>query len=43
MVTMPYVVRTVSASLMLTDVTLEEAARTLGASRWRTFYRVTLP
>ena len=43
LVTSPYVVRTVSASLMLADVSLEEAARTLGANRWRTFYRVTLP
>jgi putative spermidine/putrescine transport system permease protein len=43
LVTMPYVVRTVSASLILADVTLEEAARTLGANRWRTFRRVTLP
>jgi putative spermidine/putrescine transport system permease protein len=43
LVTSPYVVRTVSASLMLADVTLEEAARTLGASQWRTFRRVTLP
>jgi putative spermidine/putrescine transport system permease protein len=43
LVTSPYVVRTISASLMLADVSLEEAARTLGASRWRTFYRITLP
>lgn len=43
LVTSPYVVRTVSASLMLADVSLEEAARTLGAGRWRTFRRVTLP
>ena len=43
LVTSPYVVRTVSASLMLADVTLEEAARTLGANRWRTFRRITLP
>lgn len=43
LVTSPYVVRTVSASLMLADITLEEAARTLGATRWRTFRRVTLP
>jgi putative spermidine/putrescine transport system permease protein len=43
LVTSPYVVRTISASLMLADVTLEEAARTLGASHWRTFRRVTLP
>ncbi len=43
LVTSPYVVRTVSASLLLADVTLEEAARTLGANQWRTFVRVTLP
>ena len=43
LVTSPYVVRTITASLMLADVSLEEAARTLGASRWRTFYRITLP
>jgi putative spermidine/putrescine transport system permease protein len=43
LVTTPYVVRTVTASLMLADVSLEEAARTLGAGRWRTFRRVTIP
>jgi putative spermidine/putrescine transport system permease protein len=43
LVTTPYVVRTVSASLMLADVTLEEAAQTLGAGRWRVFRRITLP
>jgi putative spermidine/putrescine transport system permease protein len=43
LVTSPYVVRTVTASLLLADITLEEAARTLGASCWRTFRRVTLP
>jgi putative spermidine/putrescine transport system permease protein len=43
LVTAPYVVRTVSASLILADVTLEEAARTLGANRWRVFTRITLP
>lgn len=43
LVTSPYVVRTVSASLILADMTLEEAARTLGASRWRCFLRITLP
>lgn len=42
-VTTPYVVRTVSASLVLVDISLEEAARTLGASRMRTFWRVTVP
>lgn len=43
LVTMPYVVRTVSASLMLADRTLEEAAQTLGAPRWRVFRRITVP
>jgi len=42
-VTTPYVVRTVAASLMLADTTLEEAARTLGASNSRVFRRITLP
>ena len=39
----PYVVRSVTASLLLADVSLEEAARTLGAGVWRVFRRVTLP
>jgi putative spermidine/putrescine transport system permease protein len=43
LVTLPYVVRTVSASLMQADATLEEAARTLGAARWRVFRRITVP
>ncbi len=43
LVTMPYVVRTVTASLMLADLTLEEAARTLGAAHWRVFRRITVP
>ena len=43
LVTSPYVVRTVSASLLLADTALEEAARTLGASQVRTFIRITLP
>jgi putative spermidine/putrescine transport system permease protein len=43
LVTTPYVVRTVTASLLLADVSLEEAARTLGAGVWRVFRRVTLP
>ena len=43
LVTTPYVVRTVTASLLLADPSLEEAARTLGAGRWRVFRRVTLP
>jgi putative spermidine/putrescine transport system permease protein len=43
LVTTPYVVRTVWASLLMADPTLEDAARTLGAGPWRVFRRVTLP
>lgn len=43
LVTMPYVVRTVAGSLLLADGTLEDAARTLGAGRWRVFRRITVP
>lgn len=42
-VTSPYVIRSVITSLMLVDLNLEDAARTLGASRWTTFWRITLP
>jgi putative spermidine/putrescine transport system permease protein len=42
-VTGPYVVRTVSASLAGFDRSLERAAMTLGAGRLQTFGRVTLP
>lgn len=41
--TMPYVVRTVSASLVGFNRTLEEAAQILGADELRTFFSVTLP
>ncbi|MBU3700749.1 MAG: iron ABC transporter permease [Acidimicrobiia bacterium] len=37
------VVRTVGATWMTIDPRVEEAARTLGASTWTTFRRVTLP
>jgi putative spermidine/putrescine transport system permease protein len=43
LVTTPYVVRTVSASLVMTDPGIEEAARTLGAGRFTAFWRVTRP
>jgi putative spermidine/putrescine transport system permease protein len=43
LVTTPYVVRTVTASLMLADASLEDAARTLGADGWRVFRRITMP
>jgi putative spermidine/putrescine transport system permease protein len=42
-VTSPYVIRSVVTSLMLVDFNLEDAARTLGANRLRTFWRITLP
>ena len=43
LVTVPYVVRTVSASLKLVDPAIEEAGRTLGANRLRGFWWVTRP
>ena len=39
----PYVVRTIMASLYRYNVTLEEAAQTLGANKVQTFFRVTIP
>ncbi|RWR10230.1 ABC transporter permease [Paenirhodobacter populi] len=42
-VTSPYVIRTVLTSLELVNPSLEEAARTLGATRWQTFRRVIFP
>jgi putative spermidine/putrescine transport system permease protein len=39
----PYVVFTVLAAIRLVDDQLENAALTLGASRWRAFWRVTFP
>ena len=39
----PFVVGSTGAILLRFDGRLEEAALTLGASRWRTFHRVTLP
>jgi putative spermidine/putrescine transport system permease protein len=41
--TLPYVVRTLVASFSLFDVVLEEAAQSLRASRFVTWYRVILP
>jgi putative spermidine/putrescine transport system permease protein len=43
LIVLPYLVRTVLASLTRLDLTLEEAARTLGASSARTFLHITLP
>jgi putative spermidine/putrescine transport system permease protein len=42
-ITVPYVMRTVTAMLHNFDVSLEEAARNLGAGEWATFWHVTLP
>jgi putative spermidine/putrescine transport system ATP-binding protein len=39
----PYVVLNVEAGLRVFDVRLERAARSLGASAWQAFWRVTLP
>lgn len=43
LITVPYVVRSVLASLGGADATLEDAARTLGANNWNAFRLVTLP
>ena len=40
---MPYVLRTVSATLHGVNRHLEESAAILGANRWQTFWHVTLP
>lgn len=40
---LPYVIVTVSARLSSFDITLEEAARSMGASSWTVLHRVTLP
>jgi molybdate transport system permease protein len=42
-VAMPFLVITVEAALRQLDVRHEDAARTLGASAWTTFRRVTIP
>ncbi|MEX0846329.1 MAG: ABC transporter permease [Ilumatobacteraceae bacterium] len=42
-VAMPFLVITVEAALRQLDLRFDDASRTLGASRWYTFRRVTLP
>ena len=42
-VAMPFFVLTLEAALRSVDPRIEDAARTLGAGRWRVFTRVTLP
>jgi iron(III) transport system permease protein len=39
----PYILLSIRAALQGMDPALEEAARSLGCSPWRTFWRVTLP
>ncbi len=41
--TTPYIMRTVIASLSGVDVAIEEAAEILGASRFQIFTKITLP
>jgi putative spermidine/putrescine transport system permease protein len=43
LVTIPWTVRLLTASLVGFDRTIEEAAMNLGADRWRTLIRITLP
>lgn len=43
LVTMPFVIGTVSAALYGFDLALEEAARSLGSGPFRAFFSVTLP
>ena len=43
LVVIPWCVRLITASLAGSDRTIEEAAQSLGADRWTTFRRVTLP
>lgn len=40
---LPYIVRAAYAGYQQTSVSLEEASYNLGAGRWRTFTRITLP
>ena len=40
---LPFIVRTLQPVLEDLDVDVEEAAATLGANRWKTFFRVILP
>jgi len=42
-VTVPYVVRTVAATLARADRSVEEAARVMGAPWWRRYWHVVLP
>ncbi len=39
----PFVVRTLQPAIEELDLEMEQAAASLGASRWQTFWRITLP
>lgn len=43
LITIPWVVRLVTASLVGMERSIEEASLSLGASPWTTFWRITLP
>lgn len=43
LLTLPFIVLPVTTRLATIDASLEEAARTLGATQWQTFWRITLP
>lgn len=43
LIVIPWTVRLITASLAGVNLTIEEAAQSLGANRWVTFRRVTLP
>lgn len=43
LITSPYVFLTISSTLYNFDISLEEAARSLGASKLKTFFKITLP
>jgi putative spermidine/putrescine transport system permease protein len=42
-ITLPFVISTTTARMQSADITLEEAARDLGASRWQVFRHIVLP
>ncbi|MEM6804617.1 MAG: molybdate ABC transporter permease subunit [Bacteroidota bacterium] len=42
-VSFPLIVRSVRTAMEMVDVGLEDASRMLGAGRWKTFFRITVP
>ena len=42
-VTIPFTVRSIWSAMAYSDISLEEAAQSLGATRWGTFWNVTFP